>query len=103
MNNDSHTTPEKAKLTRNEYQGQLRKLQVELCKLQDWVKRQGLRVIVIFEGRDAAGKGGTINAITERVSPRVFRIVALPRHRTARRRKCICNATCSTSRRRVRS
>ena len=78
MNNDSHTTPEKAKLTRNEYEGELRKLQVELCKLQDWVKREGLRIIVIFEGRDAAGKGGTIKAITERVSPRVFRIVALP-------------------------
>src|SRR6266850_6492742 len=71
MKNDSHTTPEKAKLTRKEYEGELRKLQVELCKLQDWVKHEGLRVIVIFEGRDAAGKGGTIKAITERVSPRV--------------------------------
>jgi polyphosphate kinase 2 len=78
MNNDSHITPEKAKLTRKEYEGELRKLQVELCKLQDWVKREGLRIIVIFEGRDAAGKGGTIHAITERVSPRVFRVVALP-------------------------
>ena len=103
MNNDSHTTPEKAKLTRKEYEGELRKLQVELCKLQEWVKHQGLRVIVLFEGRDAAGKGGTINAITERVSPRVFRIVALPAPLAARRRKCMCNATCSTSRRRVRS
>jgi polyphosphate kinase 2 len=56
----------------------LRKLQAELCKLQDWVKHQGLRVIVVFEGRDAAGKGGTIRAITERVSPRVFRVAALP-------------------------
>ena len=78
MNNDSHTTPEKAKLTRKEYEEELRKLQVELCKLQEWVKHKGLRVIVVFEGRDAAGKGGTIKAITERVSPRVFRIVALP-------------------------
>ena len=78
MNNDSHTTPEKAKLTRKEYEGELSKLQVELCKLQDWVKREGLRIIVVFEGRDAAGKGGTIKAITERVSPRVFRIAALP-------------------------
>jgi polyphosphate kinase len=78
MNNDSHITPEKAKLTRKEYEGELRKLQVELCKLQDWVKREGLRIIVIFEGRDAAGKGGTIHAITERVSPRVFRVAALP-------------------------
>jgi polyphosphate kinase len=78
MKNDSHTTPEKTKLTRKEYEGELHKLQVELCKLQDWVKREGLRIIVVFEGRDAAGKGGTIKAITERVSPRVFRIVALP-------------------------
>jgi polyphosphate kinase 2 len=51
---------------------------VELCLLQDWVKYKGLRVIILFEGRDAAGKGGTIKAITERVSPRVFRVVALP-------------------------
>ena len=57
---------------------ELRKLQVELCKLQEWVKHKGLRVIVVFEGRDGAGKGGTIKAITERVSPRVFRVVALP-------------------------
>jgi polyphosphate kinase len=56
----------------------LRKLQIELCKLQEWVRHKGLRIIVIFEGRDAAGKGGTIKALTERVSPRVFRVVALP-------------------------
>src|SRR5215212_1478844 len=56
----------------------MRRLQTELCRLQDWVKHNGLRVIVIFEGRDGAGKGGTIRAITERVSPRVFRVVALP-------------------------
>src|SRR3954469_16171748 len=61
-----------------EYDKQLRKLQVELCHLQSWVKAKGLRVIVIFEGRDGAGKGGTIKAITERLSPRVFRISALP-------------------------
>jgi len=65
-------------MKRKEYEKQLRKLQVELCALQDWVKQAGLRVVVVFEGRDAAGKGGTIKAITERVSPRVFRIVALP-------------------------
>jgi polyphosphate kinase 2 (PPK2 family) len=65
-------------MKRKVYEKQLRKLQVELCHLQDWVKRQGLRVIVIFEGRDAAGKGGTIKAITERVSSRVFRVAALP-------------------------
>src|SRR5271170_8138542 len=66
------------KLKRKDYEKELRKLQVELCCLQDWVKSKGLRVIIIFEGRDAAGKGGTIKAITERVSPRVFRVVALP-------------------------
>ncbi len=65
-------------LGRKQYEKELRRLQEELCKLQDWVKHAGLRVIVIFEGRDAAGKGGTIRAITERVSPRVFRQVALP-------------------------
>jgi polyphosphate kinase len=65
-------------MKRKEYEKELRKLQVELCTLQDWVKQNGLRVVVIFEGRDAAGKGGTIKAITERVSPRVFRVVALP-------------------------
>lgn len=51
---------------------------MELCKLQEWVKQKGLRIIVLFEGRDGAGKGGAIKAITERVSPRVFRVVALP-------------------------
>ena len=66
------------KMRRKLYEKELRKLQVELCYLQDWVKAKGLRVIILFEGRDAAGKGGTIKAITERVSPRVFRVVALP-------------------------
>jgi polyphosphate kinase 2 len=61
-----------------EYTKELRKLQAELCHLQEWVKHKGLRVIIVFEGRDAAGKGGTIRALTERVSPRVFRVVALP-------------------------
>ena len=61
-----------------EYLEELRKLQAELCKLQEWVKLKGLRVIIVFEGRDTAGKGGTIRALTERVSPRVFRLVALP-------------------------
>jgi polyphosphate kinase 2 len=65
-------------MKRKKYEKALRRLQVELCALQDWVKAKGLRVIVVFEGRDAAGKGGTIKAITERVSPRVFRVVALP-------------------------
>jgi len=66
------------KLKRKKYEKELRKLQAELCILQDWVKDKGLRIIVVFEGRDGAGKGGTIRAITERVSPRVFRLVALP-------------------------
>src|SRR5258706_10045949 len=67
-----------ARLKRKEYEKELSRLQAELCKLQDWVKHKGLRVIIVFEGRDAAGKGGTIRAITERVSPRIFRVVALP-------------------------
>ncbi|MGZ5903145.1 MAG: polyphosphate kinase 2 [Reyranella sp.] len=66
------------KLKRKPYEKELRKLQEELCYLQDWIKASGERVIVVLEGRDAAGKGGTIKAITERVSPRVFRVVALP-------------------------
>jgi polyphosphate kinase 2 len=66
------------KLKRKKFEKELRRLQAELCKLQEWVKHKGLRVIIVFEGRDAAGKGGTIKAITERVSPRVFRVVALP-------------------------
>jgi polyphosphate kinase len=68
----------KAKMKRKAYEKELRKLQLELCHLQDWVKQTGVRIIILFEGRDAAGKGGTIKAITERVSPRVFRVVALP-------------------------
>jgi polyphosphate kinase 2 len=65
-------------MKRKEYEKELQKLQTRLCQLQDQVVHAGLRVIVVFEGRDAAGKGGTIKAITERVSPRVFRVVALP-------------------------
>jgi polyphosphate kinase 2 len=69
---------ESSKMKRKAYEEQLHKLQVELCHLQEWVKEKKLRVIILFEGRDAAGKGGTIKAITEKVSPRVFRVVALP-------------------------
>jgi len=65
-------------LKRKEYEKELEKLQGRLCTLQEWVKHSGQRVIIVFEGRDAAGKGGTIKALTERVSPRVFRVVALP-------------------------
>jgi polyphosphate kinase 2 len=70
------TEPEK--LSRKKYEKELEKLQGKLCHLQEWVKHKGLRVIIVFEGRDAAGKGGTIRALTERVSPRVFRVAALP-------------------------
>jgi polyphosphate kinase 2 len=65
-------------LKRKAYEKELKKLHVELVKLQEWVVHKGLRVCLVFEGRDGAGKGGTIKAITERVSPRVFRVVALP-------------------------
>jgi polyphosphate kinase len=67
-----------SKLIRKEYERELRKLQTELCHLQSWVKHKGLRIVILFEGRDGAGKGGTIKALTERVSPRVFRVIALP-------------------------
>ena len=68
----------KPKMHNKEYAEEMRKLQVQLCKLQNWVKATGQRIIVVFEGRDGAGKGGTIRALTERVSPRVFRVMALP-------------------------
>jgi polyphosphate kinase 2 len=76
--NKKNDTTEKKKLKNKKYVKELRKLQADLCRLQDWVKHKGLRVMILFEGRDGAGKGGTIRAITERVSPRVFRLVALP-------------------------
>ncbi|MGY3587612.1 polyphosphate kinase 2 [Bradyrhizobium sp. USDA 4341] len=66
------------KMKRKDYEEELHKLQIQLCHLQEWVKANKLRVIILFEGRDAAGKGGTIKALTEKVSPRVFRVVALP-------------------------
>jgi len=75
---DMEGDAEQPKLKRKEYEKELRKLQTELCSLQDWVKQTGERIIVVFEGRDATGKGGTIRALTERVSPRTFRLVALP-------------------------
>ena len=67
-----------SKMKRKDYEKELRKLQVQLCHLQEWVREKKLRVIIIFEGRDAAGKGGAIKALTEKVSPRVFRVIALP-------------------------
>ncbi|MBK9657205.1 MAG: polyphosphate kinase 2 [Rhodanobacteraceae bacterium] len=70
--------PADARLSGKDYDKELKKLHVELVKLQEWVVAKGLKVCIVFEGRDGAGKGGTIKALTERVSPRVFRVVALP-------------------------
>ena len=92
-----------AKMKRKAYEKELRKLQVELCHLQDWVKATGARIIVVFEGRDAAGKGGTIKAITERVSPRVFRVVALPAPSDRKKRRCSCSVTFNNFQQRARS
>jgi polyphosphate kinase len=78
QNDQSEQSDPKLKLKRKEYEEQLAKLHAELVKLQFWVKHTGARIVVIFEGKDAAGKGGVIKRITERVSPRVFRVVALP-------------------------
>jgi polyphosphate kinase 2 len=75
---DNQDHEEVPKLSNKEYEAELFKLQVELVKLQEWVKKSGARIVIIFEGRDAAGKGGIIKRIMERVSPRVFRLVALP-------------------------
>ena len=77
-NEEQHVVESKPRMKNKEYEKELRKLHVELVKLQEWVVHEGLKVCVVFEGRDGAGKGGTIKAITERVSPRVFRVVALP-------------------------
>jgi polyphosphate kinase 2 len=66
------------RMKRKVYEKELEKLHVQLCQLQEWVRESGARIIIVFEGRDAAGKGGTIKALTERVSPRVFRVTALP-------------------------
>jgi polyphosphate kinase 2 len=73
-----HAAAADTKMKRKAYEKELHKLQVDLCHLQDWVKQTGARLIIVFEGRDAAGKGGTIKALTERVSPRIFRTMALP-------------------------
>ena len=66
----------KSTLTKKQYEAELQKLQVELIKLQAWIKEKGLKVVVLFEGRDAAGKGGTIKRITEKLNPRIVRVVA---------------------------
>jgi polyphosphate kinase 2 len=78
MSKKTKDNDEPKRMKNKAYLKELRKLQEKLCQLQDWVKFKGLRVIIVFEGRDAAGKGGTIRALTEKVSPRVFRLVALP-------------------------
>src|SRR5215468_7280132 len=76
--NKGKASGSEGKLKNKDYLRELRRLHVELVRLQEWVKSTGAKICVIFEGRDGAGKGGTIKAITERVSPRVFRVVALP-------------------------
>ena len=78
VSKDPGVTQPPEKLKTKDYDQELEKLHVELVKLQEWVRHKGLKVCIVFEGRDGAGKGGTIKAITERVSPRVFRVVALP-------------------------
>jgi polyphosphate kinase len=75
---ETPATDADGRMKRKDYERELRKLQVRLCHLQEWVKAKGVRAMILFEGRDTAGKGGTIKALTERVSPRVFRVVALP-------------------------
>ena len=81
MSKDKNTIQKEqpGKMKRKEFEKELEKLQIELVKLQRWVVHAGLRVVIVFEGRDAAGKGGTIKRIVDRVSPRVFRVVALPK------------------------
>src|SRR5499425_891433 len=76
--NVKKSNQEKQKLKKKQYEQELRKLQTKLVEMQEWVKATGARVVVVFEGRDAAGKGGMIHRIMERVSPRVFRHLALP-------------------------
>ncbi len=77
-NTDKKDAPARNKLTNETYEKELRRLQVELVQIQEWVKKSKEKIVVVFEGRDGAGKGGVIKRIAERVSPRVYRIVALP-------------------------
>ena len=93
----------KSKMERKVYERELHKLQVELCHLQDWVTQTEARIIILFEGRDAAGKGGTIKAITERVSPRVFRVVALPAPSDREKTQMFGQRSLSSFRQRARS
>ena len=87
-----------AKMKRKEYEREMRLLHGELVAMQEWVKASGAKVCIVFEGRDTAGKGGTIKRITERVSPRVFRVIALPAPTGGRSRRCTSSGTCRTSR-----
>ena len=88
-----------ARMKRKEYERQMKILHGELVAMQEWVKEAGAKICIVFEGRDTAGKGGTIKRITERVSPRVFRVVALPTRPSGRSRRCTCSGTRGTSRR----
>lgn len=78
LNSDTSGVNTQPKIGRKEYEAEIFKLQVELVKLQEWVKAKNARIVILFEGRDAAGKGGVIKRIMERVSPRIFRVAALP-------------------------
>ena len=85
-----------ARMKRKPYEAEMRRLHGELVAMQEWVKATGAKICIVFEGRDTAGKGGTIKRITERVSPRVFRVVALPAPNERERRSSTRSATSST-------
>ena len=91
------------KMKRKDYEKHLRKLQVELCHLQEWVKQKGSRVIIVFEGRDAAGKGGTIKAIAEKVSPGFFALLLFRLLRTVKSQRCTFNGISSSFQPRAKS
>jgi polyphosphate kinase 2 (PPK2 family) len=101
--NKKDVSTSQEKLKNKDYLRELRTLHIELVRLQEWVKSSGAKICIVFEGRDGAGKGGTIKAITERVSPRTFRVIALPAPPSARNRRCISSAIFLTSQRRARS
>ena len=94
---------ERPKLKRKEYEKILRELQTELCSVQDWIKQTGQRIIVVFEGRDAAGKGGTIRAITSGLVGARSVLLRCPPRPIGKNRKCTCSAISLTSRRLARS
>ena len=83
------------RMKRKAYEAEMRKLQVKLCHLQEWIKKKGLRVIIAFEGRDAAGKGGTIRALTEKLARECFGLLPCPRRPNGKRASCFSNATSS--------